>query len=157
MTNYSIRHAIPQTDGEALLSLARAAVDEAQGPYSTRRSGSDIFPSAFNSSIVFVAEDIEERQLIGFVTLGIADIPDMPQSHAERCDNVTMLGVVPERRRQGIARTLVQRALQGLTGKIAPGNHWAIKLRDLLSEHPAIPCASIGFPADWRSRKIWGL
>jgi abortive infection bacteriophage resistance protein len=44
-----------------------------------------------------------------------------------------------------------------LLAKIAPGNHWAQKLLDLLAEHPAIPIVSMGFSAGWASRKIWGL
>jgi abortive infection bacteriophage resistance protein len=47
--------------------------------------------------------------------------------------------------------------MQILLARIAPGNHWALKLRDLLAEHPAIPLISMGFPADWASRKVWGL
>jgi hypothetical protein len=35
--------------------------------------------------------------------------------------------------------------------------HWAQKLRDLLAEHPAIPLVSMEFPADWTSRRVWGL
>jgi Uma2 family endonuclease len=46
---------------------------------------------------------------------------------------------------------------QVLLAKIAPGNHWAIKLRDLLVEHPAVPLASMGFPTGWMTRDIWGL
>jgi len=45
--------------------------------------------------------------------------------------------------------------MQILLAKIAPGNHWAQKLRDLLTEHPAIPIVSMGFPADWAARQIW--
>jgi len=48
-------------------------------------------------------------------------------------------------------------AMQIMLGRIAPGNHWAEKLRGLLAEHPAIPLASMGFPADWQTRKIWGF
>ncbi|HEX2939987.1 MAG TPA: Abi family protein [Rhodopila sp.] len=47
--------------------------------------------------------------------------------------------------------------MQILLAKIAPGNHWTQKLRDLLAEHPAIPLVSMGFPANWASRKIWGM
>jgi abortive infection bacteriophage resistance protein len=46
--------------------------------------------------------------------------------------------------------------MQILLAKIAPDNHWARKLRDLLAEHPAIPIVSMGFPNDWASRKVWG-
>jgi abortive infection bacteriophage resistance protein len=46
--------------------------------------------------------------------------------------------------------------MQIMLAKIAPGNHWAQKLRELLAEHPAIPLISMGFPANWVSRKIWG-
>jgi abortive infection bacteriophage resistance protein len=48
-------------------------------------------------------------------------------------------------------------AIQIMLGKIAPENHWAEKLRDLLAEHPTIPLKSMGFPETWRSRPIWGL
>ena len=47
--------------------------------------------------------------------------------------------------------------MQIMLAKIAPGNHWAQKLRDLLAEHPVIPLVSMGFPIDWVTRKIWGL
>lgn len=47
--------------------------------------------------------------------------------------------------------------MQIMLAKIAPGNHWAQKLRDLLAEHPAIPIISMGFPADWQGQRIWGL
>ena len=45
--------------------------------------------------------------------------------------------------------------MQILLRKIAPGNHWAQRLMDLLEEHPAIPLRSMGFPPDWKSRPIW--
>jgi abortive infection bacteriophage resistance protein len=47
--------------------------------------------------------------------------------------------------------------MQILLKTIAPNNHWAEKLRDLLTEHLTIPFISMGFPADWDSRNIWGL
>jgi abortive infection bacteriophage resistance protein len=47
--------------------------------------------------------------------------------------------------------------MQIMLAKIAPGNHWAQKLRDLLAEHSTVPLVSMGFPADWASRKVWGL
>jgi abortive infection bacteriophage resistance protein len=47
--------------------------------------------------------------------------------------------------------------MQIMLAKIAPGNHWAQKLRDLLAEHPAIPIVSMGFPTGWHTRRIWGL
>jgi abortive infection bacteriophage resistance protein len=47
--------------------------------------------------------------------------------------------------------------MQVLLSKSAPDNHWATKLRDLLSEHPAVPLATMGFPSGWQSRPIWGL
>jgi ribosomal protein S18 acetylase RimI-like enzyme len=139
MVNYLIRHAT-HPDDKAILFLARAAVDEAQGPYSTRRSGSDLPLTAFNSSVVFVAEDIEEKRVIGFVTLRLTEIADTPQSHEGRCADVTMLGVVPERRRQGIARALVQRALREaaereatlITLCVSEHNSSAIKLYESL-------------------------
>ncbi len=112
MTDYSIRRATRQTDGEALLPLARDAVDEAQGPYATRRPGSDLPTSAFDLSLVFVAEDVGDKRLIGFVALRVADIADTPQSLAGRRADVTMLGVIPERRREGIGRALMERALR---------------------------------------------
>lgn len=47
--------------------------------------------------------------------------------------------------------------MQILLSRIAPGNHWALKLRDLLAEHPAIPTISMGFPATWQTRVVWEL
>lgn len=47
--------------------------------------------------------------------------------------------------------------MQILLAKIAPGNHWAVKLQEVLAEHPAIPIASMGFPAGWQSRQIWSF
>ena len=47
--------------------------------------------------------------------------------------------------------------MQILLARIAPGTHWALKLRDLLDEHPPVPRARMGFPADWEDRKVWGL
>jgi abortive infection bacteriophage resistance protein len=47
--------------------------------------------------------------------------------------------------------------MQILLALIAPGNHWAGKLRELLAEHPRVPATAMGFPAGWASRRIWGL
>jgi hypothetical protein len=47
--------------------------------------------------------------------------------------------------------------MQIMLAKIAPGNHWAQKLRDLLVEHSGVPLISMGFPDNWASRKVWGL
>jgi abortive infection bacteriophage resistance protein len=47
--------------------------------------------------------------------------------------------------------------IQILLALIAPGNHWAGKLRELLAEHPRVPTTAMGFPAGWASRRIWGL
>jgi hypothetical protein len=47
--------------------------------------------------------------------------------------------------------------MQILLALIAPGNHWAGKLRELLAEHPRVPTTAMGFPAGWTSRRIWGL
>ena len=52
MSSYTIRHATNETDGEALLPLARDAVDEAQGPHSTRRAGSDIPQSSVTPTTI---------------------------------------------------------------------------------------------------------
>jgi hypothetical protein len=46
--------------------------------------------------------------------------------------------------------------MQIMLAKIAPGNHWAQKITRALTEHPAIPLVSMGFPTDWASRKVWG-
>jgi abortive infection bacteriophage resistance protein len=45
--------------------------------------------------------------------------------------------------------------MQILLRKIAPGNHWARRLINLLNEYPTIPLRSMGFPTDWTSRPIW--
>lgn len=45
--------------------------------------------------------------------------------------------------------------MQVFLRKIAPENHWARGLSDLLNEHPKIPLRSMGFPSDWLDRPIW--
>jgi abortive infection bacteriophage resistance protein len=47
--------------------------------------------------------------------------------------------------------------MQIMLARIAPGNHWAHKLRELLAEHPAVPLLSMGFPVNWATRTVWGL
>ena len=47
--------------------------------------------------------------------------------------------------------------MQVLLHTIAPENHWALRLRSLLGEHPNISLISMGFPTDWQSRSIWKL
>lgn len=47
--------------------------------------------------------------------------------------------------------------MQVLLSRVAPGTHWAERLRDLFAEHPTIPLASMGFPDNWKTRRIWGL
>jgi abortive infection bacteriophage resistance protein len=39
--------------------------------------------------------------------------------------------------------------------RIAPQTHWADRLFALLSEYPAIPRHSMGFPTDWEKCPIW--
>jgi len=39
--------------------------------------------------------------------------------------------------------------------RIAPECRWADRLRRLLTEYPAIPLASMGFPTDWEKCPIW--
>lgn len=40
-------------------------------------------------------------------------------------------------------------------GQIAPGSGWANRLDGLLEQHPEIPLAPMGFPANWRESSIW--
>ena len=47
--------------------------------------------------------------------------------------------------------------MQFMLVRIAPGNHWANKLRLLLDEHPRVSTFVMGFPKQWRSRAIWGF
>jgi abortive infection bacteriophage resistance protein len=47
--------------------------------------------------------------------------------------------------------------MQVLLGKIAPDNHWAQKIAELFEQHPRIPLAKMGFPTDWKSRKLWRI
>jgi len=47
--------------------------------------------------------------------------------------------------------------MQILLERIAPENHWALRLAELFDEHPNIPLGSMGFPANWRERNIWRL
>jgi abortive infection bacteriophage resistance protein len=47
--------------------------------------------------------------------------------------------------------------MQVMLSRIAPGTHWAERLRDLFADHPAIPLVNMGFPASWEASKVWGL
>lgn len=46
---------------------------------------------------------------------------------------------------------------QFLLGKIAPDNHWAERLKELLEEHPNVPHSAMGIPADWHEQAVWDL
>ena len=48
-------------------------------------------------------------------------------------------------------------AMQVMLGRIAPGNHWAEKLRGLFAEHSTISLPSMGFPANWQTRNVWAF
>jgi ribosomal protein S18 acetylase RimI-like enzyme len=109
---YVIRPAQREGDHELLMIMARSAVDEAQGPYATRRLGSDLPPSVFDGEVcVFVAETVSDSRIVGFVATRFTATPDTATSYAVRLAHVTMLGVSSELRRHGIARDLVQRVL----------------------------------------------
>jgi abortive infection bacteriophage resistance protein len=45
--------------------------------------------------------------------------------------------------------------MQILLRRVSPGNHWAEKIKTLLTEHPNIPIASMGFRLDWADRRLW--
>jgi abortive infection bacteriophage resistance protein len=47
--------------------------------------------------------------------------------------------------------------MQIMLGKVSPNNHWAERLATIIDEHPAIPLALMGFPANWKQRPIWRL
>jgi abortive infection bacteriophage resistance protein len=38
---------------------------------------------------------------------------------------------------------------------ISPGHHWRQRLLHLLTAHPAVPLAAMGFPAEWQRSAIW--
>jgi len=44
---------------------------------------------------------------------------------------------------------------QALLDEIAPGSHWAIRLAELMVEHPKVPLVKMGFPEDWKARSLW--
>jgi abortive infection bacteriophage resistance protein len=48
-------------------------------------------------------------------------------------------------------------ALQLMLQKIWGDNNWAEDLRDLVEAHPKIPLPSMGFPHDWKKRRVWGF
>lgn len=45
--------------------------------------------------------------------------------------------------------------LVALLGAVAPGSGWMQRLIHLIDRYPAVPTAQMGFPADWRTRRIW--
>lgn len=38
---------------------------------------------------------------------------------------------------------------------VAPGSDWALRLLELINEHPTGDFRSMGFPEDWRERALW--
>jgi ribosomal protein S18 acetylase RimI-like enzyme len=116
MHDYIIRPAQQQTDHQALCVLARVAVDEAQGLFASRRVGSELPTSAFDSSVVLVAETTAGKRLVGFVSIRFTEIAEAMQSHGMRRADITMLGVAPDMRRMGIGRELMLHALKQAKG-----------------------------------------
>jgi abortive infection bacteriophage resistance protein len=47
--------------------------------------------------------------------------------------------------------------MQLLIKKVWATNHWAEELESLIDDHPALPISDMGFPADWKTRAVWGL
>jgi abortive infection bacteriophage resistance protein len=47
--------------------------------------------------------------------------------------------------------------MQILIRKIWDNNHWAERLADLISEHPDVPIADMGFPPDWQKSRAWNF
>jgi abortive infection bacteriophage resistance protein len=48
-------------------------------------------------------------------------------------------------------------AIQLMLRKVWGTNHWAEALKSLVEEHPRVPLAPMGFPADWAEGADWGL
>lgn len=46
---------------------------------------------------------------------------------------------------------------QALLGKVAPDNHWALRLKELLEAHPSVPLSAMGIPENWHEHEIWGI
>lgn len=144
MPAYTIRPAIQDSDQQVLSMLGRDTADEVQGQFSSRRIGSELIPSPFIGSFVFVAEANEDRRLIGFVIIRFTDVPETAQTHVNRRADVMMLGVIPEFRRQGVARKLLARALDQakamsatfITLCVAEHNQAAIKLYESMGWIP---------------------
>ncbi|WP_165793558.1 Abi family protein [Hyphococcus luteus] len=45
--------------------------------------------------------------------------------------------------------------IQIILKQVSPDNHWAERLKKLMSEHPNVPLKQMGMPADWSEREIW--
>lgn len=47
--------------------------------------------------------------------------------------------------------------LYDLLQRVAPGTHWHLHLRDLLTRHPVAALPSMTFPADWQCQPFWNF
>ena len=45
--------------------------------------------------------------------------------------------------------------LKYMLDSIKPSNHFTTELKDLLSQHPNVDVAAMGFPADWQEEPLW--
>ncbi len=47
--------------------------------------------------------------------------------------------------------------LYDLLQHVVAGTQWHLHLRELLSRHPAVSLAAMGFPANWQQERFWGF
>ncbi|GAB3774406.1 abortive infection bacteriophage resistance protein [Nocardioides ginsengisegetis] len=46
-------------------------------------------------------------------------------------------------------------SLQAVLDTLSPNSSWAVRLSELLTDHPNVPLHAMGIPADWRSDDFW--
>ncbi len=84
---------------------------------------------------------------------GLGVYPATPRSSAIRWLDDRSLFHRDGWRRRRLFPVLV--SLQTMLHTIAPTSRWALRVEDLLREHPTVPLAGMGIPDDWLSDPFW--
>lgn len=46
-------------------------------------------------------------------------------------------------------------AIKFLMDRVSPGNHFAVKLKDLMAKYSSVNCKNMGFPDNWQNEQLW--
>lgn len=85
------------------------------------------------------------------VVLGVS--PALPSSRSVNWLHDAAVISGDARRRARLYPVLV--SLQSLLATLSPGSSWAVRLKELIDEHPGVPLHAMGMPEDWFKDPFW--